>query len=115
MRRLITFCAPAIIRALLAKALIVAPAVGAAAAADGAFENDAVAFFYVVDRGGVFSELLDAAENFMPENDRIIHFKLPVQVFDVGAADTAHLDFDQAAVGGNFGNRIFTDFQFVRT
>src|SRR4029453_30330 len=49
-RWLIAFCSPAIVRALLAKALIVAPAIGAAAAADGAFENDAIAFLYVVNR-----------------------------------------------------------------
>ena len=114
-RRLIAFCSPAIVRALLAKALIVAPAIGAAAAADGAFENDAIAFFYVVNRRGIFTELLDTAENFMPENDRIIDFKLAVKVFDVGAADAAHLDLNQAAVDGNVGNRIFTDFQFVWT
>ena len=51
----------------------------------------------------------------MTENDRIIDFKFAVEVFDVGAADAAHLDLDQAAVGGNVGNRIFTYFQFVRT
>jgi hypothetical protein len=114
-RRLIAFCASAIVRALPAKALIVTPAIGAAAAADGAFENDAIALFYVVNRRGTFAELLDTAENFMPENDGIIDFKLAVKVFDVGTADAAHLDLNQAAVGGNVGNGIFTDFQFVWT
>ena len=46
----------------------------------------------------------------MPENDGIIDFKLAVKVFDVGAADAAHLDLNQAAVGGNVGKRIFTNF-----
>src|SRR5262245_33410408 len=109
-RRLIAFCSPAIVRALLAKALIVAPAIGTAAAADGALQNDAIAFFYVVDRSSLFAELLDTAKNFMSENDGIIDFELAVKVFDVGAANAAHLDLNQAAVGANVGNRIFTDF-----
>ena len=39
----------------------------------------------------------------MPENDRIIDSKLAVKVFDVGTADAAHLDLNQAAVGGMSG------------
>jgi hypothetical protein len=93
-RRLIALGSPAITRALPAKTLVVAPAIGAAAATDGTFENDAIALFYVVDRPGVFAELFDAAENFMPENNRIIDFELAVEVFNVGAADTAHFYFD---------------------
>jgi hypothetical protein len=115
MRRLIAFCSPAIVRALLAKALIVAPAVGTTAAADGAFENDAISFLYVVNRCSIFAELLDPAKNFMSENDGIIDFELAVQVFDVGAANAAHLNLDQAAIGGNVRKRIFTNFQFVWT
>ena len=65
MRRLIAFCSPAIVRALFTEALIVAPAIGATAATDRAFEDDAIAFFYVVNRRGIFAELLDPAENFM--------------------------------------------------
>jgi len=115
MRRPIAFGAPAVVCALLAKALVVAPAIGAAAAADGAFKNDAIAFFYMVNRRGIFAELLDAPENLMPENNRIIDFKLAMEVLDVGAADAAHLDFDQAAVRRNIRNRIFADFEFIRT
>jgi hypothetical protein len=91
-RWLIAFCSPAVVRALLAKALVVAPAIGAAATADGAFKNDSIAFFYVVNGRGIFAELLN-----------------------VGAADTAHLDFDQAAVRRNVGHRIFSNFQLIRT
>src|SRR5262245_12115731 len=109
-RRLIAFCPAAIVRALLAKALIVAPAIGTAATADGAFENDAIAFFYVVNRSSIFAELFDSAEDFMSENDGIIDFKLAVQILNVGTTDAAHLDLYQTAVGGNVGNRIFTDF-----
>src|SRR5262249_56170497 len=83
------FFSPAIVRALLAKALIVTPAIGAAAAADGALENDAIALFYMVNRAGIFAELFDPAKNFMSENDGIIDFKLTVKVFDVGAANAA--------------------------
>src|SRR5262245_55324 len=78
MRRLIAFGSSAIVCALLAKALIVAPAIGTAAAADGALENDAIAFFYVVNRSSIFAELLDSAKNFMSENYRIIDFELAV-------------------------------------
>src|SRR5262245_19697108 len=109
-RRLIAFCSPAIVRALFAKALIVAPAIRTTTAADGAFENDAIAFFYVVNCSRIFAELFDSAEDFMSENDGIIDFKLAVQIFDVGTTDAAHLDLYQTAVGGNVGNRIFTDF-----
>src|SRR5262249_18994354 len=114
-RVLFVFFPPAIVRALLAKALIVTPAIGAAAAADGALENDAIAFFYMVNRAGIFAELFDPAKNFMSENDGIIDFKLTVKVFDVGAANAAHLNLDQAAIDGNVRKRIFTNFQFVCT
>src|SRR5262245_61222441 len=79
-RRLIALCSPAIIRTLLAKALIVAPTIGAAAAADGALEDDTITFFYVVNRASILAELFDPAKNFMSENDGIIDFELAVQI-----------------------------------
>ena len=78
MRRLIALGAATIVGALLAEALVVAAAIGAAAATDSAFQNDSISFFYVVNRRGIFSELLDAAENLMSENDRIRNPKLAV-------------------------------------
>ena len=115
MGRLIALGAPTIVGALAAKALIVAPAVGAATAAKGAFQYDAVAFFDFVNLRGVATKLLDAGENFMAENNRIGNLQLTVQVFYVRAADAAHLDFQQSAIRRNVGHRVFADFQFVRT
>src|SRR5687768_5352040 len=100
MGRLIAFRPSTVIGTLAAKALVVAPAVGAAAAAERAFENDPVAFFDMMNRRGIFAELFDAAKNFMAEDDRIVDVELAVQIFHVGAADAAHFDLDQAAVGG---------------
>jgi hypothetical protein len=114
MGRLVAFGPSAIVRALPAKTLVVAPAVGAAAAAESAFEDDTVAFFDMVNCRGVLAEFFDAAENFMAENDRIIDFELAVQIFDVRAAHAAHFDLNQSSVRWNIGNRVFTDFQFVR-
>ena len=48
-----------------------AAAVRAAAAAFGAFENDAVAFSDAVDRRGLGPELFNPAEDFMAENQRV--------------------------------------------
>src|SRR5262245_48633572 len=109
MGRLIAFCSPAVIGALAAKALVVAPAVGAAATAEGALEDDAVAFFDFMDLCRISSELLDAGEDLMAENNRIRHFQLAVQIFYVGAADTAHFYFYMPLVRWNVGNRIFGD------
>ena len=89
------------VRPLTAEALVVAPAVRATAAAESAFEDDAVAFFDFVDVRGVPAELFDPAENLVAEDDRIIHLELAVKVFDIRAADAAHLDLDEAAVRRN--------------
>jgi len=63
MGRLVALGAAAIIGPLPAKALIVAPAIGAAAAAESALKDDAIAFFGMVNRRGVFAKFLDTAEN----------------------------------------------------
>ena len=115
MGRLVALGAAAVVSALAAEALIVAPAVGAAAAAERAFENDPVAFFDMVNRRGVLAELFDPAENFMAENDRVVDLEFAVQIFDIGAADAAHFNFDQSAVGGNVRNRILAQFEFIGT
>jgi hypothetical protein len=113
MGRQVALGAAAVIGALAAKTLVVAPAVGAAAAAEGAFEDNAVAFFDMVNRRGVFAEFFDPAENFMAEYDRIIDLELAMEIFNVGAAHAAHFDLQQSAVGGNIRNRIFSQFEFV--
>jgi hypothetical protein len=115
MRRLIAFSPPAVVRALLAKALVVAPAIGAAAAANCAFENDAIAFFDVVNGRSVFAKFFNAAKNFVAEDNGIIDFQFTVEIFDVRAADSSHLYFNEAAVCRNIGNRIFTDLKFIWT
>src|SRR3990172_1363346 len=115
MRRLVALGAAAVGRALAAEARAAAPAIGAAAAAQRALENDPIALFDFVDRGRVAAELLDAAEDFMAENNRVIDLELAVKVFDVGAADAAHFHLHQPAVGGNVGDRIFANLEFVRT
>src|SRR3989337_473126 len=107
MRRLIALGAAAVVGALPAEARAATPAIGAAAAAQGAFENDAIALFDLMDRARVAAELLDAAEDFMAENNRVIDFELAVKVFDVGAADAAYFHLHQPAVGWNVGDRIF--------
>ena len=95
MRRLVAFGPAAIVGPLPAETLVVAPAIGTAAAAESAFEDNAIAFFDMVNRRGIFAKFLDTAENFMAENNRIVDFELAVKIFDVRAADAAHLDFDQ--------------------
>jgi hypothetical protein len=114
MGRLVAFGPSAIVGALSAKALVVAPAVGAAAAAESAFEDDTIAFFDMMNCRGVLAEFFDAAENFMAEDDRIIDFELAVQIFDVRAAHAAHFYLNQPAIGGNVRHRIFADLEFVR-
>ena len=82
---------PAVVRALPAEALVVAPAIRATAAAERAFQNDSISFPDVVNRRGIFAELFNAAENLVAENDRIVDFEFAMQVFYIGAADAAHL------------------------
>src|SRR3972149_4119763 len=106
MRRLIALGAPTVGRALPAKARVAAPAIGAAAAAQRAFKNDPVALFHFMDRSGVVAELLDAAENLMAENDRVIDFEFAVEILNVGAADAAHFHLHQSAVRRNVGKGI---------
>ncbi len=99
-----------------AKARRAAPAVGAAAAALGAFHDDAVAFFDAVDRCRFLAEFFDTAQNLMAEDKRVGQAVLAaVEIFEIGTADAAHFDFDQAAVGANVRDGIFPDFQFVRS
>src|SRR5262245_42839352 len=114
MGRLITFGTSAVVGALAAKALVVAPTVGAAAAAEGTFQDDPIAFFDFVNLRGVSTQLLDAGKNFMAENDRVGHLQLAVKIFHVGAADAAHFDSQKPAVRRNLGNRIFADLELVR-
>src|SRR5574341_1184657 len=115
MRRLVALGAPAVVGALAAEARAAAPAIGAAAAAQRSLENDAVAFLDFMDRGRVAAELLDAAQDFMDEDDRINDLEFAVEEFDVRAADAAHFHFHQPAVGRNIGDRVLADFELVRT
>ena len=64
MRRLVAFCPPAVIGALAAEALVVTPAIGTTAAAERAFENNAIAFFHLVNRGGVLARVSRRGREF---------------------------------------------------
>src|SRR5512144_2052451 len=100
----------AVTDARFAKACGAASAVGATAAAFSAFHDYPVAFFDAVDGCRFLAEFFDPAQNLVAEDERIRQAVFAaVQLLEVGATDAAHLDSDQAAIGGNVGDGIFSN------
>jgi hypothetical protein len=88
--------------------------VGAAPAALGAFEDDAIAFFDAVDRRGVFAELFHAPEDFVAENQWVRQLGFAaMEILYVRAADSSKFDFYEPAVRQNIGYWILANFQLV--
>jgi len=91
-RRLVAFGASAVIGPLPTEALVIAPAVGAAATAQRAFENDSVAFFNFVNLGSIAPKLFNARQDFVTENDRVGDLQFAMEILNVRPTNATHFD-----------------------